>query len=120
MYIVLLDTHGSGLTTFSWGLLTIEEKNLKDYIIDAFLEILGYENMEQYLADDPDPLKADGMWTDSFADSIVILSLMDKYKRQPLEDFIEKTIDDEINSKSKIEYKEYLRLKQKFEKKEVK
>ena len=81
MYIVLLDPlGGDGLTTFSWGLLTIEEKNLKDYIINAFLEILGYENMEQYLADDPDPLKADGMRTDSFADSIVILSLMQGYR----------------------------------------
>jgi hypothetical protein len=107
MYIILCDTQGRGLEQFDCcGLDLIEEKDLKSYILSAFCEMTGeFDEIN------------DELIKQFCGESIVILSLVENYKKQPLEKFIEKTIKDEIKNINNKEHKEYLRLKEKFEKK---
>ena len=51
-----------------------------------------------------------------FSENIVILSVLDKFNRKPVDKFVASVLKDELKIKKDEEYKKYLELKERFEK----
>jgi hypothetical protein len=112
-YLILRDTLGDGLDTFdSIQFEVIEEKDLDEYVqsaIDEILEEQGADSVAEY-QEGPVPL--------DIASEIVILECVETVKNLPHGEYIKQMCDkydDSVKGKELDEYKEYLRLKEKFE-----
>lgn len=115
-YVILRDTLGDGLETFnSINLEVIEEKDLDEFVqgaIDQILEEKGAETVREYYQSQP---SFDCVNIDS---EIVILECVETVKNLPIDEYIKQMCnkyDESIKEKESDEYKEYLRLKAKFE-----
>jgi hypothetical protein len=112
-YVILRDTLGDGLdTSDSTQFEVIEEKDLDDAVqavIGEILEEEGCDSVKEY-QEGPIPM--------NIASEIVILECSENVKGLTTEEYIKQMCDkydESVKQEESDEYKEYLRLKAKFE-----
>ena len=115
-YVILRDTLGDGLDTFdSINLEVIEEKDLDEFVqgaIDQILEEEGAETVKEYYQNQPSFNHV------NISSEIVVLECSETVKNLPVDEYVKqmcKKYDESVKEKESEEYKEYLRLKEKFE-----
>jgi hypothetical protein len=107
-YVLLYDTFGGGLTTFSFGLDVIRGgEELQDYVLTAARELLSEEDS---LDDDDDEDEYDDDSILSIADQIVVLEVTEDIDVVNILRLHKKTQEEQ-------ERKLYERLKKKYEEK---
>lgn len=106
-YVLLYDTFGGGLSTFSFGLDVIRGgEELEDYILTAARELIDYEESEAEDIDDNDE-SFDGDIL-SVAEQIVVLEVTENVDVASILQYNKKLQQDQ-------ERKLYERLKKKYE-----
>lgn len=112
-YVILRDTLGDGLdTSDSTQFEVIGEKDLDEAIQAVIGEILEEEGCDSVKEYQEGPIPMD------VASEIVILECLEHVKGLTTEEYIKQMCnkyDESVKQKKSNEYREYLRLKEKFE-----
>jgi len=105
-YIILRDTFGNGLTTFSSvGLEVYDKDQLEEAVVAAAQELLdedGVETMEEYNGDF------------TISNTIVICEIVEKVGCMSVENYINEVVKQKEDNERKERYELYLKLKEEF------
>jgi hypothetical protein len=108
-YIILRDTFGDGLTTFSSVELEVYDKDqLEEAVVAAAQELLdeeGFEDMKEY---DGDNIMC------TISETIVICEIAKTIGCMNVENYINKVVKQREDTERKERYELYLKLKEEF------
>jgi hypothetical protein len=106
-YIILWDTFGIGLTTFSsTGLEVYNKDQLEEAVAAAAQELLdkdGYMSVDEYEEEN-----------EKLSDSIVICEIVERVGCMSVENYIKEVVKQKEDTGRKERYELYLKLKEEF------